>query len=314
MPLVSVIIPNYNHERFLEKRLNSVLNQTFNDFEIVVLDDCSTDNSRQIIDRYRSHPKIKKVIYNEVNSGSAFKQWQKGIEWAQGDYIWIAESDDWCEPVFLESIMKIFILNSSVVLGYCQSKEINEGTSINDNMLWWTEDLDKKWEHDYTGNGINEIKKFLIWKNTIPNASAVIFARHAYNKAGREFINMKYCGDWLLWIQLLLHGNIGFCAQPLNYFRSHSLTTRILDTPSKVRLRGEEEYTILQFLERNVHGADKNDVSLRRQQIALAFSNSFTKKDFLRIMFNPFLYKSPIPFSLNFISYIKTKLNKMIAG
>ncbi|HET6990511.1 MAG TPA: glycosyltransferase family 2 protein, partial [Bacteroidia bacterium] len=100
-PLVSVILPNYNHARFLEQRIKSILSQTFRDFEIIILDDCSTDNSREIIDRYRSDEKISHVIFNETNSGSAFSQWKKGIQSASGTYIWIAESDDFCDPDFL---------------------------------------------------------------------------------------------------------------------------------------------------------------------------------------------------------------------
>ena len=56
-PKVSVIIPNYNYSRFLEDRIESVLGQTFQDFEVILLDDCSTDDSVSVLDRYRSLPK-----------------------------------------------------------------------------------------------------------------------------------------------------------------------------------------------------------------------------------------------------------------
>lgn len=76
---VSVIVPNYNHALFLEQRIESILNQTFQDFEVIILDDCSTDNSKKIIEKYRTHPKVSKIIYNDVNSGNTFKQWNTGI-------------------------------------------------------------------------------------------------------------------------------------------------------------------------------------------------------------------------------------------
>ena len=101
-PLVSVIIPNYNHAPFLKERIDSVLNQTYKDFEVIVLDDCSSDNSREIIERYRGHEKISHIEYNSLNSGSTFKQWQKGLEFAKGEWIWIAESDDVADLSFLE--------------------------------------------------------------------------------------------------------------------------------------------------------------------------------------------------------------------
>ena len=75
--LVSVIIPNYNHARYLDERIQSVLNQTYQNFEVIILDDKSTDNSREVIEKYRAHPKIVHIIYNEINSGSTFRQWEK---------------------------------------------------------------------------------------------------------------------------------------------------------------------------------------------------------------------------------------------
>ena len=101
-PLVSVIIPSYNHEKFLKERIDSVLNQTFQDFELIILDDLSPDNSREIIESYRAHPKVSQIIYNEKNSGSTFFQWNKAVlSLAKGEFIWIAESDDVADPKFL---------------------------------------------------------------------------------------------------------------------------------------------------------------------------------------------------------------------
>lgn len=70
MPKVSVIIPNYNHSSYLKERIDSILNQTFQNFEVIILDDCSTDNSKEIIELYRDHTKVSHIVYNEKNSGS----------------------------------------------------------------------------------------------------------------------------------------------------------------------------------------------------------------------------------------------------
>src|SRR5690606_9831849 len=105
MPEVSVIIPNYNHARYLNQRIDSVLRQTFTDFEVIILDDCSKDDSREVIEKYRGNKKITHIVYNAQNSGSTFGQWKKGIALAKGRFIWIAESDDWCEETFLERLL-----------------------------------------------------------------------------------------------------------------------------------------------------------------------------------------------------------------
>lgn len=77
-PTVSVIIPNYNHAPYLKERIESVTGQEYDDIEVILLDDCSGDNSREIIERYRSHPKVSQVIFNEKNSGTTFAQWKRG--------------------------------------------------------------------------------------------------------------------------------------------------------------------------------------------------------------------------------------------
>jgi glycosyltransferase involved in cell wall biosynthesis len=88
---VSVVVPNYNHARFLRKRVDSILGQTFQDFELILLDDCSTDDSRSVLSKYADDPRVR-IEFNEVNSGSTFKQWNKGVWLAHGEYVWIAES------------------------------------------------------------------------------------------------------------------------------------------------------------------------------------------------------------------------------
>ena len=96
-PLVSVIVPNYCHSMYLDERILSILNQTYNNFELIILDDCSPDNgaSKSVIEKYRDNSHISQIIFNEKNSGSTFKQWEKGINLAKGEFIWIAESDDY---------------------------------------------------------------------------------------------------------------------------------------------------------------------------------------------------------------------------
>ena len=93
-PLVSVVIPNYNHGKYLRERIDSVLAQSFQDFEIIILDDKSTDDSLSIINEYKDNPHVAHIIVNEQNTGNPFIQWEHGISLAQGEYIWIAESDD----------------------------------------------------------------------------------------------------------------------------------------------------------------------------------------------------------------------------
>jgi len=91
-PLLSIIVPNYNHAVFLPQRLDSIFNQTFQDFEVILLDDQSPDNSVEILQQYaqKYRDKVAHFITNDQNTGNPFVQWKKGIELARGEFIWIA--------------------------------------------------------------------------------------------------------------------------------------------------------------------------------------------------------------------------------
>ena len=71
-PKVSVIVPNYNYSRYLEQRMDSILGQTYDEMEIIILDDCSTDDSRKIIEKYCGNPKVTVIIYYNECFGSTF--------------------------------------------------------------------------------------------------------------------------------------------------------------------------------------------------------------------------------------------------
>lgn len=255
MPKVSVIIPNYNHAQFLEQRIESVLNQTFQDFEVIFLDDASTDNSREVFSKYANHPKISSAIFNETNSGSTFKQWNKGFSLATGEYIWIAESDDYAEATILEKLVQKLDSHPAVGLAYSQSWQVDKNGSVLSTMSNWTDDLDiSKWKNDYIASGVDECANYLVLKNTIPNASAVIFRHCFITELNSDIENFKLAGDWLFWIKILLKSDVAFIADPLNYFRCHENTVRSL-TRSKVDLF--EGVKILEYLSKSVKIPEK---------------------------------------------------------
>ena len=235
-PLVSVIIPSYNHEKFLKERIDSVLNQTFQDFELIILDDLSPDNSQEIIESYRAHPKVSQIIYNEKNSGSTFFQWNKAVlSLAKGEFIWIAESDDVADPKFLEALVPMLQQNSEVVLAYSQSAKMDSEGKITGSWSEWTQDLveGNYFNDSFQMNGQEYIEKFLIHKNTIPNASAVLFRRKTYVEIGGAIVDMKTNGDWDLWLKFLLLGDVYFHNQMLNKFRYHSTSVIARATNNK---------------------------------------------------------------------------------
>lgn len=238
-PLVSIILPNFNHADFLTQRIESILNQTYRRFELIVLDDHSRDGSLAVFTKYKD--RIDRLILNDNNSGSPFHQWQKGIAEATGEWIWIAESDDFCEPNFLEQLLK---LESKADIRYCQSTDVDtEGRKIIDRLETTQCFENNIWESNFEMTGKAFCLKYLKVKNVIPNASAVIFRKKLIqpNVFTEDLLQMKMCGDWLFWIRILENAYIGFCAQHLNYFRTHPHTSRTHKGFEKIAFRLLEE-------------------------------------------------------------------------
>jgi glycosyltransferase involved in cell wall biosynthesis len=214
-PLVSVVIPNYCHSKYLDERIQSVLNQTYRNIEIIILDDCSPDNgaSKAVIEKYRGNPYVSQIVYNEVNSGSTFKQWQKGFELAKGVYIWIAESDDFCEPNMLEELIEVCVSNDDVVMAYTTSTLVNEnGNIIVKPKSFSTQVLPSQ---DY-------IQKYLLLYNFVQNASSAIFKKNVALNISKQYTKFFGAGDFLFWVEICLNGSVAIVNKGLNYFRRHS--------------------------------------------------------------------------------------------
>lgn len=223
-PAVSVIIPNYNHARYLRKRLDSVFTQTFKDFEVILLDDASTDNSMEVLDTFADNADVR-ILTNKMNSGSPFRQWLKGIDLARADIIWIAESDDICEPQLLETLLPAF-RDPEVKLAYANSHVIDEHDRVTgdyEHGEYLMSLSHTKWKKSYSTSATEEINDGLGIKDTILNISAVLFRKPALGAAFRETLeSMRIAGDWYFIVNAIKGGKVHYDAAKLNYHRRHA--------------------------------------------------------------------------------------------
>lgn len=248
MPRVSVIVPNYNHARYLPERIASIREQSFQDFELILMDDASTDNSREVIDDLAKTDQRIRTVINTTNSGSGYKQWNKGVGEASGEYIWIAESDDSAEPDVLKRLVEKLEQNPDVGLAYCQSWRMNEQSQKIGTLLEWTSDLGTdRWEQDFVANGVDECRRYLCRKNTIVNASGVVFRRSLFEKVGGTTDTLRLCADWMLWVRMLMESNLAYVAEPLNRFRMEP--TSVTHTSKKDGTNAEESYRMVRAIE-----------------------------------------------------------------
>ena len=180
---VSVIIPNYNYARFLQQRIESVLAQTYTDYEIILLDDASTDDSVSILNHYKTNSRVAHLEINSVNTGSPFAQWQKGISLSRGKYIWIAESDDAADSSFLEKAVSV--LNQYPHTSFCflGSNCIDEkGNELSTDFDRWTSKQLRRPHNIGIFDGEDYIKHNLYWRNYIYNASGVVFRKQCFEQ------------------------------------------------------------------------------------------------------------------------------------
>lgn len=237
MPKVSVIIPNYNYRRYLQERVETVLNQTFQDFEIILLDDCSTDGSQELLREYAKNPKVTHYVENDMNTGSPFKQWQRGLELASGEYVWIAESDDFADCHFLEYTVMALDENTSAAFVATCSQFVDE----NDKNI----DADWDWVPLDGCMSLYPAKKYirylLFWDNTVYNASMVLLRKKAYLAADKRFADMRFSGDWMLWIDMLKHGDVIKINRRLSFFRQHNKRVTVTSEKTVERFRESME-------------------------------------------------------------------------
>lgn len=219
IPKVSIIIPNYNYESYLPERIESILQQTYTNYELILLDDCSTDNSTHILSNYSTHAKVAAYVVNEKNSGSPFLQWEKGISLAKGDYIWIAESDDFADVTLLEKCVNALDAHPKAVLARTGSYLVDSlGAKLDMDYDKWKAGRDLVYfkTEEY-------VKNRLFWQNDVYNASMVLFRKKNYQAMNKSYMDMRYAGDWLFWIDLLSTGEGAVeIREKLNRFRQHT--------------------------------------------------------------------------------------------
>lgn len=269
MPKVSVIITNYNHAQYLGKRIESVLAQTYTDYSIAIYDDCSTDNSREIIEQYRAHPKVEQVVYNHENSGNLYKQWEKGIANATGEWIWIAQSDDYADAAFLETLVGLTEANEDIGIAFCGSYWINEQDEQGPDLSIYHASFFRK--------GTEEIKLTTGRQCSIQNASSAIIKRDLATEAIKGISSYNICGDWIFYLRILHCNNIIYTKNKLNYFRWHpgNISNTAINTEKWIY----EGITVLNNIDyRKVNYSPSGFYLLIKWWAAIIFSSSLKKK------------------------------------
>jgi glycosyltransferase involved in cell wall biosynthesis len=226
--LVSVIVASYNHAEFLNKRMDSLLAQTYQNLEIFVIDDCSQDRSVEILRKYESNPKIKLII-REKNGG-----WEtvsnQGLAMTSGEYVMISNCDDDCSLDLIERLVTFAESNPTTGITFCRSFLVDKDDNIIGNDF---DNRESSFRFKCTNDTLltaAETNRFLLHSCIIPNLSSALFRRNIFEKTGNFTSEYHACGDWDLFFRIAKYFDFGYISEPLNRFRQHETTIRSLMT------------------------------------------------------------------------------------
>lgn len=236
MPKVSIVTPSYNHVAFAAERVESILGQSFTDWEWLIIDDASTDGSPDVLERLTSqHPRVR-VLVNESNQGMGGTV-EKAIALTDGHYVHRAESDDVCHPRFLERMVEWCDAHPSVGLAHCRTLRMDE--------LGRTSGGYRQPRHNSVTAPHPAFTR-LVMGNHIAGSS-VLFTRAAYEAVGGFAVRpFSVCCDWHFALRISVNFPIGYVGSPLAMHRTHGNNLsgrvgRMLD----VQLFATESYELL---------------------------------------------------------------------
>lgn len=188
-PLVSVIIPMYNAEKTIETSINSIFNQTYKDYEIIIINDGSKDKSKEIVEKIINNNKDKKILLINKENGGVSSARNFGIKNANGEYIAFLDSDDEWLPEKLEKQADILIKNKEIDFIGCNRN--NEKTSV----------LLKKFDR------LKKIEFNDILLKMFPQTSTAVIKKNVFNEIGFYDEKQRYLEDGNLWLRIIAKKN-----------------------------------------------------------------------------------------------------------
>ena len=215
-PLVSFVVPCYKLAHLLPECVNSILAQTYQNFELLIMDNYSPDNTPEVAQSFHD-PRVKH-IRNEVNLGH-LRNFNKGITLSRGKYVWLVSADDLLRsPQVLGRFVELMERNPDAGYAFCRAVELQGGKEFGVARFDYGNE-DRIWD------GPTFLAR-LIRCNCIAQSSGMV-RKECYQNVGLFPLDMPYAGDWYLWCILALHYRVAYFSEAMVCCRVHeeSLTT-----------------------------------------------------------------------------------------
>ena len=238
--LVSVVVPSYNYAKYLDQRMESLINQTYQDLEILVIDDCSTDMSFDVLRKYESDPRVK-LLARKENGGWVVVN-NQGVEVSSGEFVLFAQCDDYCEINMIERLVDTMKVYPEAGIAFCRSLLVDEqGQVMGNDFVIRERSFRNRCETDTLITGV-EMSRYLLHSCVIPNLSAALIRKECFSTIGNFTSSYRVSGDWDWFFRIASRYDIAYVAEPLNMFRQHENTIRNL---TKGRMVYEEYFRLL---------------------------------------------------------------------
>lgn len=208
VPKATICIPSYNYDRFIGDAIRSVLNQTYDDFELIVIDDCSSDESEAVITSF-SDCRLR-LIKNEENLGIT-KNWNRCLSHAKGDYICIMGADDVLRPDFLRETINALECNRRIGFVHCSFDFVDENGLFIGSC--------RARAGPRVENGLSFFARSLHGNPVM--FSSVLFRKECFATLGTFNEALKYTPDWEMLMRVSLHYDVGYINSPLACYRLH---------------------------------------------------------------------------------------------
>ncbi|MEO1693370.1 MAG: glycosyltransferase [Cyanobacteria bacterium J06631_6] len=248
-PKISVLMSVYNGSAYLQESIESILHQTYSDFEFIIIDDCSTDKSAAIIAKYAQKDRRIKLITNQTNIGLT-KSLNKGLTLAQGEYIARQDADDISYPARLEKEVLVLEKSADIGLVSCNINLIDsQGNSLGK--------LDRACDTDIVG-------WYLLFYNRLAGHSQVMFRRQLVIKLRGYDEARLYSQDYELWCRLINVSNIAILPEILLKQRRHA------DSISASKSLEQKKYSLEQS-QQNIEGLINREINLEQVKYLRGF-------------------------------------------
>ena len=245
-PIVSILIPTYNYARYLDEAIQSVLNQTFTDFELIIIDDQSKDNTDEVVAKYLKDPRIA-YYKNPVNLGLV-GNFNRSLDYANGQYIKFLLADDKLHPTLLEKFVAVMESHPSVSLVTSYSRTFGSETEIRELPMKGLQTGQKvilECLRNGKGNWIGEPTVVMYRKRDL-----------RIGKFNPEYICLV---DLDMWLRLLVVGDCYIIPETLAYFRVHDIQA---SNKSSIRNWFDEYYFFRDVKKKNAYKLDLNELDI----------------------------------------------------